>query len=324
VSFLSTVLGNWLLTFSSNGIVFDVLQVLWQRNFRYATTDIRAHFTILKALLFDPKVTKLVFILHSQGAIEGGMIIDLLLQEIPQDLMAKLEVYTFGCAANHFNNPRKHVKGQTVGSPTDKKPSDKENGTGKAIHHIEHYCHTKDYVARWGILHYINPGTTDPDFPRFMGRVFQRDGSGHMFGQHYFDNMFPLQPASTSDGGIGGSGFLGASETNAFMNEPVEWVGKTRVGRLETLQNSARYTEGTEDDSSDGESSDDEGRVGLFDESPIDSRHSTWDSARCEEGERKVYQVRNLSRLWQYRNGRAPKQDSVDCRVRRMESLRED
>ena len=45
-----------------------------------------------------PNITKVVFIMHSQGAIEGGMIIDQLLQEIPMDLLAKLEVYTFGVA----------------------------------------------------------------------------------------------------------------------------------------------------------------------------------------------------------------------------------
>jgi len=38
--------------------------------------------------LYDPNLTKIVFILHSQGAIEGGMIIDWLLQEVPQDLLS--------------------------------------------------------------------------------------------------------------------------------------------------------------------------------------------------------------------------------------------
>jgi hypothetical protein len=302
-----------------NGIVFDVLQVLWQRNFRYATTDVRKHFTILKALLFDPETEKLVFMMHSQGAIEGGMIIDLLLQEIPQDLLAKLEVYTFGCAANHFNNPRRHVRGSAAEHSNSQKCLDKNRDPGKAIHHIEHYCHTKDFVARWGILHYINPGITEPDFPRFMGRVFQREGSGHMFGQHYFDNMFPLEPAPEKNGGIGGSGFLGADEKrNSFMDEDVEWVGKTRVGRQEDLETSATATDGTTPEFYDEESSDDEGKVGIFDESPINSRQSTFDAGYTNEDGRRVYKVKNLSRLWQYRNGKSPKVDRIDVKVQRM------
>jgi hypothetical protein len=148
-----------------------------------------------------------------------------------------------------------------------------------------------------------------------------------MFGQHYFDNMFPLEPAKSSTGGIGESGYLGASETNSFMEEPIEWVGKTRVGRQESPQASSETPEGTSCDLEDEESSDDEGRVGLFDESPINSRHSTFDSGYAdgvsEVGGKKAYQVKNLSRLWQYRNGRCPRVDSVDFKVKRMESVRE-
>lgn len=59
----------------------------------------------VKKALSDEKNTKVVFILHSQGGIEGSAIIDWLLQELPQNLLSKLEVYTFGNAANHFNNP---------------------------------------------------------------------------------------------------------------------------------------------------------------------------------------------------------------------------
>ena len=244
------------------------------------------------------------------------MIIDLLLQEIPQDLLAKLEVYTFGCAANHFNNPRRHVKGRIAER---KSIGDRDRDPGKAIHHIEHYCHTMDFVSIWGILHYINPGITEPDFPRFMGRVFQREGRGHLFGQHYLDNMFPLEPASVKDGGIGNSGFLGADEkVNAFMEEDVEWVGKTRVGGREGLETSSSSNEGTTPDFEDEESSDDEGRVGIYDESPISSRHSTFNAGHTNGLDTKAYKVKNLSRLWQYRNGKSPAVDKVDVKIERM------
>ena len=217
------------------------------------------------------------------------MIIDWLLQEVPQDLLSKLEVYTFGNAANHFNNPHLHLLSQYASlthptvpattrsltsvhyhDPLDSLPPPKngepnghprtmrtESSSGKTIRYIEHYAHTSDFVARWGVLHFTcNFDVTDHRSPRFMGRVFERPGQGHQFNQHYLDNMFPLEPAPSSSssssptppsssprpphqnwilrwimrikeilfpgkvgkGGVGGSGFLRAKEEgNAFM-----------------------------------------------------------------------------------------------------------
>src|SRR5688572_6097650 len=88
----------------TSGILFDVVECLVQRNFGYATGDVRMCYKVMREVLYDPKKSKVVFILHSQGGIEGGLVLDWLLQEMPQDLLAKLEVYTFGNAANHFNN----------------------------------------------------------------------------------------------------------------------------------------------------------------------------------------------------------------------------
>ncbi|KAE9369930.1 hypothetical protein N431DRAFT_547227 [Stipitochalara longipes BDJ] len=210
----------------TNGIIFDVLQCLIQRNFNYATQDIRDCYSIVKSTLYDPNLSKVVFILHSQGGIEGGMIIDWLLQEVPQDLLAKLEVYTFGNAANHFNNPHLHLLSQhaalshpTVPSttktstsvhyhaplpspsnpnpnPNPKPRSKTSSSTGKTIRYIEHYAHTSDFVSRWGVLHFTCNFSLSPTAPRFMGRVFERVGEGHQFNQHYLDSMFPLQPAA--------------------------------------------------------------------------------------------------------------------------------
>src|SRR5689334_2266035 len=98
----------------TSGILFDVIECLVQRNMGYATYDTRVAYAIIKKLLYDPKFSKIVFILHSQGGIEGGLVLDWLLQELPQDLLQKIEVYTFGNAANHFNNPHRHVLSQSL------------------------------------------------------------------------------------------------------------------------------------------------------------------------------------------------------------------
>jgi hypothetical protein len=197
--------------------------------------------------------TKIVFILHSQGGIEGGMIIDWLLQEVPQDLLGKLEIYTFGNAANHFNNPHLHLLSQnaalsnpdsihTIKTTTQVHDHDplpnmnneaprvnitkslhQKSSTGKTIRYIEHYANTSDFVARWGVLHYLCNASLAPTAPRFMGRVFERHGQGHQFNQHYLDCMFPLKRSTEKNGGIGNSGFDGAADESAFMDTFIEW-----------------------------------------------------------------------------------------------------
>lgn len=347
----------------SSGIIFDVLQCLIQRNFNYATMDVRDCYKIIKATLYDVHLTKVIFILHSQGGIEGGMILDWLLQEVPQDLLAKLEIYTFGNAANHFNNPHLHLLSQNAAF---KNPStatltrtrtrveghnpgayanDRQNKNGKevvgvngkvkdietehtatpqgkTIHHIEHYAHTSDFVSRWGVLHFIS-SPPSPTAPRFMGRVFERQGAdgGHQFCLHYLDNMFPLLPC-TSTPGIGGSGYEGCRDDCEFMDEEVEWWGRSsgREG-LESSSLSAmgsfNFNEGEEE------------RVGVDDMSPV-SASITLNALRGEfEGgrgmtgsrAREKYRVRDLSRLWLYRNGGSPRKDAVDAGIARMATI---
>ena len=93
--------------------MFDVIQCLIQRCFSYSTPDVRDAYKLIKAALLDQKrdFRKVILILHSQGGIEGGLILDWLLSEVPHDRLGRLEVYTFGNAANHFNNPLRSTFG---------------------------------------------------------------------------------------------------------------------------------------------------------------------------------------------------------------------
>lgn len=280
--------------------------------------------------------------MHSQGGIEGSLILDWLLAEVPQDLLTKLEIYTFGNAANHFNNPHLHLRSQEDAFrfrasktylPRDGMPGiGREGKVGKTIHHIEHYTHTCDFVAKWGVLHFINPSNSplndSPDVPRFMGRVFEREGRGHQFGMHYLDSMFPLKPAVVENEGIGESGFVGANEENDFMDEIVEFgspgAGDENSGFrgyvLESVGLSAMMT-GARNPNLGGDEEEVDGEVGVVDESPISSVRESWHRSGSGEfengfgftslengGSKKVkeYRVRDLSRLWRYRNGRSP------------------
>jgi hypothetical protein len=227
----------------TNGIVFDLIQCLIERSFSFCTTDIRAEYTHLTASLLSPK-KKIVLILHSQGGIHGGLNIDWLLQQFDAPILRKLEVYTFGAAANHFNNP------------------------GGVIPHVEHYANSDDFVARWGILHSHNPleevakssslrhearhaggarriAFTEPRTAlqgaevdpaaraargTYRGTIFELPRGGHMLGQHYLDRLFPQSTLGRTDSDLTRSGL------NPWWKQLAGWpvVGAWVAGAPET------------------------------------------------------------------------------------------
>jgi hypothetical protein len=350
--------------------LFDVLECLIQRNWGYATKDVRVCYSIIKQKLYDPQYSKVVFILHSQGGIEGSLILDWLLQELPQDLLSKLEVYTFGNAANHFNNPHRHIRSQTrakrnpiaasldstrlssihehnpvphlrepqpkarptssssssSSSPSDTEPPTTKNETittqptpqqpltssttsthpshlsDRAIAYIEHYAHTTDFVALWGVLHFATSSPSSRFIPRFIGRVFARTSlrGGHQMVQHYLDGMFPLKRDAVTgelvrDPKTGVP--VGVDEVSEFMeSEVLVGGGGDGTGR-----------DGRE------EGEDEEVEVEMFGESPVLERKGGLGLVKGRRGggrrrEGVKVKVKELSRLWQYRNGRSPEE----------------
>lgn len=309
----------------TSGILFDIVECLVQRNFTYATGDVRRAYKIVRDMLYETSKSRVVFVLHSQGGIEGGLVLDWLLQEMPQDLLAKLEVYTFGNAANHFNNPHRHAMSQRLAqwspcsamatvvreSSFTRASAGSAGGRGegehapvaasteppttlsrslsaakdRAICHIEHYAHSTDFVALWGVLHFATNRAESPQLPRFLGRLFNRvtRRGGHQFNQHYLDGMFPLgRDPETHE-------FTGADEDNEFMEEVV------RIGDEEAAMEAAREafslayagTRGLEPGSTTAPAQD-------------------GDVTGMDKARRREVKVKELSRLWSYRNGRSP------------------
>lgn len=162
-------------------MLLKLMSVQIQRSFCYATQDVRDAYVLIKQALQGEKCKKVVLILHSQGGIEGGLVIDWLLAELPHDVMHRLEVYTFGNAANHFNNP--HRTGETYQAARRREHS---NPDSKAIRYIEHYANSGDFVSQFGVLNYVSQPNA------FMGRVFECPNSGHLLNQHYLHGLFPL------------------------------------------------------------------------------------------------------------------------------------
>ncbi|KAK2010221.1 hypothetical protein LZ32DRAFT_588811 [Colletotrichum eremochloae] len=186
------------------GIVFDLIQCLLERCFYFGTSDARASYALVAAALSPTENNeKVVLVLHSQGGLQGSLIVDWLLSNYPRDTLKKVEIYTFGNAANHFNNPRISGTG--------------EEGT---FGHIEHYGNSGDFVAAWGVNHFkslVAKAALNQDLERkarsfdlayvlgrderqnnFSGLLFKNAVNGHLLNQHYLDRILPLNDSLTS------------------------------------------------------------------------------------------------------------------------------
>jgi hypothetical protein len=251
---------------------------------------------LIKNALYTPGIKRVVLILHSQGAIEGGMILDWLLNEVPHDLLKRLEVYTFGNAANHFNNPfRDHISSITASTSAERRETP-TTSPARAIAHIEHYANSEDFVSRWGVLHFTRKMPKDRLENRFMGRVFERPGKGHQFNQHYLDNIFPLDATRR---------FVREPEDGDFMDMEIVVDGDASSKRArEGIEQSLRATTGTEarvlnDSPTSARTERPEGPIWL--------RAKPWvHELEMTNGDVEWVKVRNLSRLWAYRNGGSP------------------
>ncbi|MCJ1415739.1 hypothetical protein MMC32_002072 [Xylographa parallela] len=162
------------------GLVADLLECLVQRCLAFNTMDVRVAYDYTKACLLDPTIDKVVLIAHSQGGIIASLVLDSLYADLPCAIISKLEVYTFGSAASHFNDP--HLS---------RAPA----ATKYCVPHIEHYVNEMDLVPRWGVLYNVCQVLDN----KYCGKIFVRMGaSGHLFNQHYMDPIFPLDEASAT------------------------------------------------------------------------------------------------------------------------------
>ena len=158
------------------GFLGDLIECVLQRSFGFRTLETRITVPILRQHLRDAAgVDRVILIAHSQGGILASHVLDDLYAELASDELNKLEVYTFGNAALHFNNPwETHQQLDHV------------------IRHMEHYCNDRDMVCSWGALSSVDRADT-----LFRGSVFVSESTtGHLLNQHYLKPMFPVPPAT--------------------------------------------------------------------------------------------------------------------------------
>lgn len=211
------------------------------------------------------------------------MTLNYLYAEVPRGLFSKLEVYTFGSAAKHFNNPSLEANGGHLET---------------SVKHIEHYANEKDMVARWGPLYNIDSVPSN----RYSGRVFERKGgSGHLFVEHYLSVMFPLpcfDPTNSSESI--------AEEPGIFLDQVVKPYSELALRRSTTawknLDASITYDRRhsmfamTDESIATSEAAiDHDPAVGL-------SHEDDAGSVRNVQGKT----VRQLSRFWKYLGGTSP------------------
>ncbi|KAJ5762253.1 uncharacterized protein N7511_005635 [Penicillium nucicola] len=285
----------------TSGVVFDIIQCLIQRSLLFATSDVRDCYVLVKKALYKKEVKKVILILHSQGGIEGSMIVDWLLNEVPQDLLQYLEVYTFGSIANHFNNPFRdaisHVS--SPGSLSNGETSGRSHN--RAIPHVEHYANSYDFASRFGVLHFTKKMPNDQLENRFMGNVFVNPKAGHQLNQHYLDSMFPLDPTNR---------FTRDPKDTDFMNLNVI-IHSTQQAKLpdsirpetvvEILDHAGIFRDFSQEPATATEV------LNLSPVSPL-SGVNRWTGEPNSNRTRpkSKLKIRDLSRLWLYRNGGRP------------------
>lgn len=160
---------------------------------------------------------KVIVIAHGIGAVHLSIALDQLHATLPVDVLSKLEVYTFGSAASHLNNPALRMENlpdsQTrrrslyytrpdgsIASPVKATLASlgyRIEDHERVIPHIEHYALTTDVLARYGVLHNIRNVLDN----RFCGRVFvfddknktgsQASGTGFSMNEDYLSFLFP-------------------------------------------------------------------------------------------------------------------------------------
>jgi hypothetical protein len=130
--------------------------------------------------------------------------------------------------------------------------------------------------------------------------------------------MFPLKPSSEKTGGVGGSGFEGCEESCDFMDCAIELpqARDEENDEREGLEMSYLGAQGCEDE-----------QVLLRDMSPISPSLKRL-PLKTEFGygsgmttKKTDFKVRDLSRLWLYRNGGSPRTDEADIGIMRMATI---
>jgi hypothetical protein len=169
----------------SFGFWFDIVECILQRDLLLVTPDIRNGYEYIRNAVRDPRKKRVVIFGHSQGGIIVSAWVDQLLCDFPEEILSKVEIYTFASAANHFSRPTS--KGLDF-------PFLRSTIATEPFGRVEHFANEGDFVAQFGVIGNsptlptdITPGGPIPILNgQFGGRIFVRKNhTGHLFNSHY-------------------------------------------------------------------------------------------------------------------------------------------
>ncbi|KAL8423748.1 hypothetical protein RB596_003821 [Gaeumannomyces avenae] len=164
-----------------------------------------------RAALQDPSAKRVVILAHNRGSLAASRVLSRLCADLPHARLSRLEVYTFGAAADEFVVPL--GGGRDGGGSTSAAAAaaaaatnNNNNGTNGSVlpqsaaefmarrggPHIEHFAHARDPFARLGVLRSVREDLSG----RFCGGVFIINAPG----------VSPMTAAVAARMGINGSG----------------------------------------------------------------------------------------------------------------------
>ncbi len=132
---------------TTEGFFKDIVECIFGRTFNIEDNDTKLLYQALKKSLIERD--KVILFAHSQGAIIASQLIEHLMKCGEDELLKKLELYTFAGAMDEM----------PIGD-----------------YYAEHYANTLDYVARIGVLEYRMD---------IVGRLYIRQAAGHLLNIHY-------------------------------------------------------------------------------------------------------------------------------------------
>ncbi|KAL9121308.1 MAG: hypothetical protein Q9187_002131 [Circinaria calcarea] len=228
------------------------------------------------------------------------MAIDHLFADLPAETFSKLkanptppymqEIYTFGSAASHFNNPHLRLPAPSLTSNnTNAQLSPPPSPQTDYIPHIEHYVNELDIVPRWGVLNNMAGLPAN----RYAGGAFIRLGvTGHLFNQHYLGSMFPFSAATGRSTVEAARGFL--EQVVQVDEETAERREREAGVRGEGLRRES-WLQGVGEGNREGK----EGAgMGMQQKAVVQAGAEVWQA--------KGKTVMDLSRLWMYLGGAVP------------------
>jgi len=160
----------------TQGMLFDLIECMMGRTFNGMTYISDQLADVLESELTRPEIKKIVLLAHSQGAIIASNAISVLIERNVRDI-CKLEVYTFGSAADSFK--------ETVSE-------NPFNGEKYSVPYYGHFANDGDVIAKIGVLHWMFTKYEGSRY-RYPGRLFISSQKGHLLGEHYLNNLSTKQ-----------------------------------------------------------------------------------------------------------------------------------